>query len=368
MSENLTIIKTKEDLSQKLHEINPNGNMISISNLQFDCDVSFSSPHIIKIENCVFNKIFSAKGSTERDVIIKNTQFNGFTDFSNFTFMKNSRFHGCLFNGKVKFHNTKFQGLADFYSTTFNEITIFFKTDFLDRTVFSAAVFNENVLFTYTLITDHFLLRGATFNKGLDLSLSILSGDINLFGLNVPNYKSVPDIDDETDYDNAVCKKGLIPHKNKRETFRILKKELINQGNSIDALAYAAKEKLAYAQQLKSDRKFKRGKWLQRSQNRFILFLGKWSNSHGESWLRGALFTLLIGLIFFTPSFFSTKEWDSNNFLEYYFQFMLPTHPMDFMSTLKPSAWFYFLDFTGRIFIAFGIYQTVVAFRKYHTK
>ena len=44
---------------------------------------------------------------------------------------------------------------------------------------------------------------------------------------------------------------------------------------------------------------------------------------------------------------------------------MTPTHKVDFLDTEGTSILTYLFDFIGRIFIAFGIYQTVSAFRKY---
>lgn len=375
-----TIIRNQQELEQAINNIHVNDNQFKFTNTVFDCDIVLQGMILVHVHQCTFKKRFTLRGSCSNDVVFKDCKFEGITDFTNFTFHKNARFHGCVFGEEVRFHNTKFEILADFYSSTFKKPTIFFKTDFIDRTVFSAATFEENVLFTYTLIKNHFILRGATFNKGLDLSLSLLSGTVNLFGLKVPDYVSVADIIDEEKYDKAVCVDAIITHKNKRETFRILKKELLNQGNAIDALNMAAKEKNAYSQQLKSDRVLKRGKWYRRLQNRFILFLGRISNSHGESWTRGVGFTLIVGFIFFYLSILNTEKyfftlnpaqfsWSAfSECFNYYFEFLLPTHKFDYMNNLKPEYLFKLWDFTGRIFVSFGIYQTVVAFRKYHTK
>lgn len=379
MSQEPTIIRNQQELDVALRSVNANQNHFKFTNYHFECDVVLHNMIMINLHQCIFKKRFTLRGAVTYDSIFKDVQFEEVADFTDLTFLKNVRFHGCIFN-ETRFNNTKFELLADFYSSTFNKPTIFFKTDFKDRTVFSATTFNENVLFTYTLIKDHFILRGATFKKGIDLSLALLLGTVNLFGLKVPSYNSVADIVNENDYDKAVCLDGIIPHKNKRETFRILKKELLNQGNAIDALYMAAKEKDAYSQQLKSDHKLKIGKWYRRLQNRFILFLGKISNSHGESWTKGVGFTLTVGFLFFYLSLINTEKfyftlnpqkfsWSAfSDGFNYYFEFLLPTHEFDYLDTFKPEYLFRFWDFIGRIFVSFGIYQTVVAFRKYHTK
>jgi hypothetical protein len=380
MSKEKKIIKTEQDLQDILKKVHVNGNYLRLSDHQFDCDVQLTGMLQVHLHDCIFNGYFALRGEIATDVIFKNVEFNKQADFSNYRFLRNVRFHGCAFNEVVKFNNTKFEALADFFGSTFKKNTIFYKTDFLDRTVFSATTFNANALFTFSLIKDHLILRGATFNAGLDLSLCIFSGSINVFNIKVSNYEAIADIGDEFDYEKAISEDGNIPHKNKRETFRILKKELQNQGNTIDALTMAALEKIAYQEQLKSDAIVKKGKWSRRSQNRFILFLGKISNSHGESWTIGVAFTLLVGLLFFYLLLISTETYyftlNPENFAwqsfltnsNYYFEFLLPTHDVDFVDTLKPEYFFAFWDFMGRIFVSFGIYQTVVAFRKFHSK
>lgn len=380
MPPELTIIRNEAELDQVLKAINSNGNQCRLSNCSFQFDVKLRGMLVLELRNCIFEKRFTLTGNVAGSAEFNNVQFHGIADFTNFSFEINTRFHSCHFRDEVRFHNTKFEQLADFYNSTFYKKTIFFKTDFKSRTVFSSVTFRENVLFTYALIEDHFILRGATIKKGLDLSLSLLSGTINLFGLKLNDYESVVDILEEDSYDKAVCVEGTIPHKNKRETFRILKRELLNQGNVIDALSMAAMEKNAYSQQLKSDSQLKVGKWYRRLQNRFILFLGRKSNSHGESWTRGVGFTFVVGFLFFYLSIINTEffhftvnpaECSYAAFKEgfnHFFEFLNPTHRYDYLDKFKPEGLFSLWDFLGRIFVSFGIYQTVAAFRKYHSK
>lgn len=356
------------------------GRVFKLSNLQFEYDFEIINPILIDIVNCVFKKRLTISGTVGESSRFENVDFNDVSDFNNFTFEKKAVFNNCNFYGEVRFHNTKFKKLADFYCTTFYKRTIFFKTDFDDRAAFAASEFKENVLFTYTAINNHFILRSLKVCKGIDLSTSLISGNINQFGFEITNYESVDDIPNEVEYDKAICVEGKITHKNKRETFRILKKELQNQGNAIDALKMAALEKTAYYQQLKSEKKNKIGKWYRRLQNQFILQLGKWSNSHGESWSRGVGFTFGVGLFFFYLSIISTERFDFEfsinkntyvNFdacVKYYFEFLLPTHSPSYLEDINPGNWQKVWDLLGRVFVSFGIYQTVVAFRKFNFK
>ncbi|MDO5970791.1 hypothetical protein Q4Q35_13320 [Flavivirga aquimarina] len=65
-------------------------------------------------------------------------------------------------------------------------------------------------------------------------------------------------------------------------------------------------------------------------------------------------------------SFGIEKFWTSTqNSVKYFFNFIIPTHKTNYMDELKPNNWFYLWDFIGRALVAFGIYQTIQAFRKY---
>jgi hypothetical protein len=54
-----------------------------------------------------------------------------------------------------------------------------------------------------------------------------------------------------------------------------------------------------------------------------------------------------------------------NVMVKYYFKFFIVTHDLDFMKAFNSNAVGYFVDTVGRIFIGYGIYQAVQAFRKY---
>ena len=51
--------------------------------------------------------------------------------------------------------------------------------------------------------------------------------------------------------------------------------------------------------------------------------------------------------------------------VKYYFTFLTPTHKISFMDAEKPKTFFYVWNFIGRIFISYGIFQTIQAFRKF---
>ncbi|WP_300675086.1 hypothetical protein [Soonwooa sp.] len=111
-----------------------------------------------------------------------------------------------------------------------------------------------------------------------------------------------------------------------------------------------------------------------------ILYSSKFSNNFGINPLRGVLFTMSFSVLFFTLSILSTNLFEIglyenfdefkdafSNSSSYFWQFILPTHRFDYLGTkdIYYSSGFYFWDFIGRIFVGFGIYQTIAAFRKY---
>lgn len=127
---------------------------------------------------------------------------------------------------------------------------------------------------------------------------------------------------------------------------------------------------------LENNIQLKKGKlnWIDRT----ILFSSKVSNNFGINPLRSTIFTLITAIITFTFSLTNTSLFElSYNFnlndlqesSKYYWQFILPTHRFDYLEKGNEKIiydyGFYFWDFLGRIFVGFGIYQTIASFRKY---
>ncbi|SHJ66754.1 Pentapeptide repeat-containing protein [Maribacter aquivivus] len=299
------------------------------------------------------------------------------------------KFRNCHFHGDVNFRNTTFKDLADFWKCTFHKPITFYKTDFYSTVVFSASTFKENVLFTYTLIDKLMILRGTNPEKGFDLSLAIIAGQISVYDFKMDDYKSFGKIYKETNkaidenksleysdayetiYDAAVTIGHKIPIENKRETYRILKSQLESHKNFIDAVPYRVMENKTLLKE--SWKKLVNGHTFSRPiSNIIVLSLNAISNWFGQSYILGFIFTASIGGLFFTwmLSYIGhfelttdVTEWQ----WQYYVQYLNPTHRADFMKAVdeNPSQGFYILDFVGRIFIGYGIYQIIQAFRKY---
>lgn len=293
------------------------------------------------------------------------------------------KFWACNFYEDANFRNTKFLELADFWRSTFHKKTIFYKTDFLNTVVFSASTFKENVLFTYTLINKLILLRGTKVEKGFDLSLAIIYGKLGLFGFDLNDYKDYEFINDENEYETAVSENAIIPIKNKRETFRILKDNLESQKNLSEALKFKAIEKEVLRLELNkfkainsSDSYFLKLKSkFNNYLERFNLWLNKLSNEYGSSYGKSFIFIVLLGWIIFYLSLLSTEtytfsvspsDWEFNEGVKFFIEFLNPLHKSDYMGEeIILSTGFYIIDFFGKIIVGYGIYQFIQAFRKY---
>tara|TARA_R110000765_G_scaffold94079_3_gene177439 strand:- start:3949 stop:5283 length:1335 start_codon:yes stop_codon:yes gene_type:complete len=297
------------------------------------------------------------------------------------------RFRNCdLFD--INFNNATFNSLADFWSCTFHYPITFYKTDFFDIVVFSAVNFKENVLFTYTLIEKLMILRGTFPEKGFDLSLAIISGRLSVFDFQFDDFSSYhkiyKDLNEvlkkqnisyqkayEDVYEKAVSQKHLIPIENKRETFRILKNQLESQKNFIDSIPFRVMENKTLLKE--SYIKLANGHTITRPiSNIIVLSLNAISNWFGSSYVIGLLFTVSVAGLFFNLALshigdfvFTTNinDWQ----WRYFVQFINPTHRFDYMKLVdeNPRQWFFIWDFLSRIFIGYGIYQTIQAFRKF---
>ncbi len=107
--------------------------------------------------------------------------------------------------------------------------------------------------------------------------------------------------------------------------------------------------------------------------DRVLLWFNKWSNNYGKSYIRSILFTLIVPFPFFYLSILGTNHFEFNynitgssilEGLKYFIQFLVPTHKFNYIEE-NPNFMFYLFDFLGRIFVGYGIYQTIQAFRKF---
>ncbi|CEN39444.1 pentapeptide repeat-containing protein [Capnocytophaga cynodegmi] len=109
--------------------------------------------------------------------------------------------------------------------------------------------------------------------------------------------------------------------------------------------------------------------------DRIILFLNKHSNNFGTSWVNGIVFIFWTGIATYsgilmtledslTYNFFDLNAW--NNTLKHFLEVINVIRWINIKPfNIELSGLSYLFLFIGRIFIGYGYYQTIQAFRKY---
>lgn len=326
----------------------------------------------IVFKNCLFKEDFIFENTfSSKEIIFDECKFLKEFNVSSTKFRQNVKFWDCTFC-KVNFSNARFEKLADFWSTRFTTITIFYKTDFLGTTVFSSATFFKPVLFTYTLFEKDALFRGTYFFEGLDISQAIKRGKFTFFDVTIKPFKSVKNTLDNEVYESYIKNNGIIPIINKRETFRIIKQAYENSSNFIDSVEFKKREHITFFKENISNI-YSGIKILPSIQNIILLFFNLISNYFGVSFVVSFVFILSVGAYFFLLSLTeineyylvtNPQEWEWEHF-KYFLEFLNPTHKFDYIQKVGLTTRFYLFDFIGRIFVGYGIYQFIQAFRKY---
>ncbi|GIJ94923.1 hypothetical protein CAPN002_21410 [Capnocytophaga stomatis] len=302
------------------------------------------------------------------------------TKFWKVKFSSLAYFIEALFYSETNFNHSKFENIVDFSNAIFKKEIQFYSTSFLDRAIFSYAFFEQETQFLYCkVISNTFLtFEGANFKKSLDISRSNfhysnlrfwnikIEGDENLSQYE----KYINDFKDTNKIENKDKKyQKLRPslYAKIRETYRIIKNAFYKEDNRIEGLEFYKREMAVYEKELK-EKSF----W---HKDRFMLLLNKISNNYGTSWSRGLLFTITVAFIFYLCiliSLHNSLEWDIrsldawDNFLKHFLEVINVTRWKDiepFGVELNGLA--YLFLFIGRIFIGYGYYQTIQAFRKY---
>ena len=405
-----------EDLSiqSRLSDVDrPN---VTVKNIHFKHRVLFSNKYSsCYFENCHFEKGLefdvpagSSTGKVSKtfdfDINLIDCRVDEIFNINDCTFDEKVRIHDCeileesskLCNqssdkkSRCNFENTKFNDLADFWKTTFKTETIFYKTDFNATAVFSFVTFYKNVLFTYTLLAGKTIFAKTNFIKGMDISQAVISGELQLFDVYFDNEIFETKYFDRTnkkEYQNAIDKKAVIPTENKVHTFQILRKAFEDVGDYNDSTRMRRAEKKALREfnqgfkiQNNSEIWYKRlKKWFNDkvdlnsrdiiTNDGIILLLNRLSNDYRTSFLRGSIFTAVIAGFFLSITLlFKTGYSFTINPLKFqwikFIVFLNPLHDIkDIVS--GPDIGSYIFDYLGRVFVGYGIYQTVQAFRKF---
>ena len=176
-----------------------------------------------------------------------------------------------------------------------------------------------------------------------------------------------------------------------RESYRRIKHEFRNDANNIEALRFHSYEMQIYKMELaigkENTKKYrliiflrnilkefaKRFSIKSNRGERIILWFNDKSNNFGTSWTRGVIFTLIVAVVFYIIFLLSISY--RLNFDPTWIGFSKAfVHLIQFLNIvewdfepfgIKNLKGAYIILFIGRIFISYGYYQTIQAFRKY---
>ncbi len=375
MTNNDKVVKEPKDIENFRTEEGKNS--FDFTGVTFKCAMDFPGyfSKIIK-ENNFKEKASFEKAVFQKDVSFEKTQFLGdalfggaqFSENANFhlaqfsekasfwgtQFSENATFQLTKFSGNANFHLAKFSGNAKFWLAKFSGNANFWRAKFSGEADFQEAKFSENATFQKSQFSGNAQFRAAQFSRNADFEEADFSGDADFW---ITSFNKV--------YFNGTIFKiisrlrgaGAYIKEGDRETYRIIKDELLKFNNRIEALEYYKKEMKAYWQELYKE------KWYKNIGEKCILCLNRISTNYGSSWIQGAGFTALTAFIFYLAflGLSNNPVWS----LEAYFIFLNPAHSYEFLQKFNPYDWAYMIDAFGRIFIGYGYYQTIQAFRKH---
>ena len=169
------------------------------------------------------------------------------------------------------------------------------------------------------------------------------------------------------------------PDRLKREEQKVsvynqLKKIFESQGDIYWATHFQSKTAEHQTEVLKIRRKSEKKRFGTTFWDLLTLRLNDISNNHGESWGQALLFTFVgaalfyIGYLLAIGQSFQFKNSIDWGLVGQYFNFLDPTHKEDFIKDAKQGFASRFIHFMGRIFVGYGIYQFISAFRKHGKK
>lgn len=335
----------------------------------------------IQFTKITFKGIFNSKGAIFHD--------NLFLDHVDFRGKKNLFIHAVFHKG-IDFKNAKVETSLSFYGSTFNNTINFKGLDFSKAILsFAGTHIRSNLWIGMRDIATSFYgklnFQGATIYAGSVVRLVNLNNRNELEGKVCFKNTLVNGLIDfkhvylkELDFLGAIVQ-GNIQDDNtlssaikNRSTARILKHEAKKINNMISAISY---------HKIEMDNFNKELTWTFKDfGEKIILLLNKISNNYGTSWLLGILFTVGTGLIFYTGFILSCNgigwlwgdDWnflfnDEDFWAGFINFFWLPTgfEKLSSNGIVYGGFWGAIFFILGKIGIAYGIYQTIAAFRKH---
>jgi hypothetical protein len=351
-------------------------------------------------------KSIEISGSKEKDnnfknIVISNTNVSNSIRIENTTFQDNFQVINCETNvllmtkinlNKLSLINSNINKKLSFTNSTIESINALSGISISDCTIFNFYIKiiqnQKDFHFRNNTILDNFEF-GNYLNNESNIYYTDNHFEKNVYfdsiSINEFNFKSVffkgivtfqninsneikfksTHFDKASFYDNF---KINFPKKCDLKTIRLIKNQLIKTENRID---------LAYYNILENDLVYEDKKTSK--QDKVLLFFNKYSNRYNTDWVLGIGFTFITSFIFFiflliANTFIENSKYplclnlkfklaDFEKTFNYFLKFIFNIGYKD--EEISSNGFLFFIFIMAKIFIGYGIYQTIQAFRKY---
>ena len=271
------------------------------------------------------------------------TKFEGNIYFSNIVFLE-AKFSYFVFTKDVYFQNTVFDCPAFFDNTKFSGKTIFSSFEAIGLSEFKNKVYFDNAEINDLNLKRLVFEKVISFNYAKIKNISIdnvhtCGFPLSLAGTSIGNVKN-------------------------EDTARFLKSEAMKSNDSFLIAELNAKEMTMHYNTLR---------WTKDFFDKTIFLLNKISTNFGEKWQRGVLFIFLSWTLSFSliitlrDGIGKTFIWFDKDYLNEAVGFLWQFGSLSIIG--NSYGWGDIIVFIiGKILIAYGVYQTIAAFRKYGRK
>ncbi len=240
----------------------------------------------------------------------------------------------------------------------------------------------ENYLFPYSAVYKFLIIKTLVYLK-IKSDICIINsdlGDTQFIGCDLSDFESfifknskmleVFLADTKLPHAKDINKNVKDSNEQRRLALGQFKKVYENQGDTVRALEMRAQEMEVYRQLLRENKEIKN-----RNVERFNLFLNRWSNYYGTNWLLATGMTMAMVWLFFSAYCWAIGYRFGDDMEQFWLLF---SHSFEFLNPIRKQPSFIeedkvtplarIIDYVGRIFISYMVYQTIQAFRKFGKK
>lgn len=305
------------------------------------------------------------------DIICSGTTFKEEVCFNSFTFAKSALFNTCTFESCVSFKNAKFDSDVTFEISSIEDYADFSNCEFNKDADFSGVIFRGHAYFSESNFRKVGKFESTNFERNVYFDRTIAEQLTFLYVsfCGILSFNSITDLDFISIQSCNIDKRLTIANTNfenigikDMETANLIKNEALKSNNIIQFNILKSKELSLYFKELDWKRNF----W-----EKVLILLNTVSNKNGKSWVQGGVFTIIAWLVFFSLYIMSrdgigTKLiWSDPLYLRQAIDYFWLFNGLNGLSG-NSIGWCNIIPFiAGKVFIGYGIYQTISAFRKY---